>query len=166
MSNMDLPTEGIPSPDDDFFPSAGPPSPPPQPKKSKKGSNDNFSDINNIARDNSKRMRVIEERVNNLRKSLQIVEHNFLKETQRFNTEIKSINSEIMDMKHSINELSEKIEMLGFELKETAKKEEIKVFQRYIDLWNPGKFASYSEVEKIVYRVLSDLIKEKKSKPL
>ncbi len=165
MANINLPTDGIPPPDEDFFPSSGPPSPPPQHKKGKKSTGD-FSNLNNLVRDNSKRMRVIEERVNNLRKSLQIVEHNLLKETQKFNTEIKSMNSDIMDTKHSINELSEKIDMLGFELKETAKKEEIKVFQRYIDLWNPGKFASYSEVEKIVYRVLSDLIKEKKSKPL
>ena len=94
------------------------------------------------------------------------VEHNFLKETQKFNTEFKSSDMELMDLKHAINELKEKTDMLGLELKETAKKEEIKVFQRYIDMWNPAKFASYSEVEKIVYRVLSELIKEKKSKVL
>ena len=40
------------------------------------------------------------------------------------------------------------------ELEETAKREEVKVLEKYINYWNPIKFVTQNEVEAIVSEIL------------
>lgn len=107
-------------------------------------------DISNVSR----RLRTLEEGFTNLRRALQVTDQNMLGKHKVFATEIRTISSDISDIKSNINELKEKILEMVNELEETAKKEEVKVLEKYINFWNPVKFVTQNEVDAIVRDVL------------
>ncbi|MBI2208662.1 hypothetical protein HYU50_04150 [Candidatus Woesearchaeota archaeon] len=107
-------------------------------------------DIGNLSR----RLRVLEESFTNLRRVLQVTEQNMLDKNRMFTTEIRTIASDISDMKKEINDIKEKIIELVKELQASAKREEVKVLEKYINLWNPVKFVTQNEVEQIVKEML------------
>lgn len=103
-------------------------------------------DINNLER----RLRVLEEGFTNIRRSLQVAEQNMLSKNKTFSTEIRTLTSEIDDIKNEIKDIKEKILMLVKDLEGAAKINEVKVLEKYINLWNPIKFVTQNEVEKII----------------
>ena len=107
-------------------------------------------DISNISR----RLRTLEESFTNLRRALQVTDQNMLGKNKVFATEIRTITLDISDIKNNINEIKEKIMEMVNELEEVAKKEEVKVLEKYINFWNPIKFVTQNEVEAIVKDIL------------
>ena len=107
-------------------------------------------DIGNLSR----RLRVLEESFTNLRRVLQVTEQNMLDKNRMFTTEIRTIASDISDIKKEINDIKEKVLELVRELQTSAKREEVKVLEKYINLWNPVKFVTQNEVEQIVKEML------------
>ena len=114
-------------------------------------------DINNISR----RLRILEESFTNIRRSLQVTEQNMLGKNKVFATEIRTLTSDIGDIKSNINEIKEKILEIVKELEGSAKREEVKVLEKYINFWDPVKFVRQNEVEAIVKEILK---KEKNMK--
>ena len=107
-------------------------------------------DIGNLSR----RLRVLEEGFTNLRRVLQVTEQNMLDKNRMFTTEIRTIASDISDMKKELNDVKERILELVKEMQTSAKREEVKVLEKYINLWNPVKFVTQNEVEQIVKEML------------
>ena len=108
-------------------------------------------DIGNLTR----RLRIIEEGTTNLRRAIQVTEENMLSKNKLFSTEIRTLTSEIGDLKKDINGIKEKMLEFVSELKESAKRDEVKVLEKYINLWNPVKFVTQNEVEAIVKDMLN-----------
>ena len=107
-------------------------------------------DIGNLSR----RLRLLEESFTNIRRVLQVTEQNVLGKNKVFSTEIRTLTSDIGDIKQEIAEIKERIIELVKELKETAKRDEVKVLEKYINFWNPVKFVTQNEVEDIVKEIL------------
>ena len=107
-------------------------------------------DIGNLGR----RLRVLEESITNIRGALQVTEQNMLGKNKVFATEIRNLTSDMGDIKTEISEIKEKILELVNELKETAKRDEVKILEKYINFWNPVKFVTQNEVEAIVKEIL------------
>jgi DNA repair exonuclease SbcCD ATPase subunit len=103
-------------------------------------------DINSVER----RLKVLEESFTNIRRSLQVAEQNMLSKNKIFSTEIRTLTSEIDDIKKEISDIKEKIMMLIKELGNTAKINDVKILEKYINLWDPIKFATRNEVERII----------------
>jgi len=114
------------------------------------------SDMSNLGR----RLRIIEERSTNLRRALQVTEQNMLAKNKLFSTEIRTITSDIKDIKKDINDVKEKVLEMVKELQESAKKGEVKVLEKYINMWNPVKFVTQNEVEAMV----KDFVQQEKAK--
>ena len=114
-------------------------------------------DIGNLGR----RLMVLEKSFTNLRGSLQVTEQNMLSKNKLFATDIRTLTSDIGDIKKEIAEIKEKILELVGELKTNAKRDEVKVLEKYINFWNPVKFVTQNEVEAIVKEFLK---KEKEKK--
>jgi len=112
-------------------------------------------DMSNLNR----RLRLVEETSTNIRRALQVTEQNMLSKNKTFSTDIRSITSDISDIKTEIAEIKEKILELIKELKETARRDEVKVLEKYINFWNPVKFVTQNEVDEIV----KELIKKNKA---
>ena len=53
-----------------------------------------------------------------------------------------------------MQELREKLMMVIRELQTVARKDEVKVLEKYINLWNPLKFVTQNEVEQIINEIL------------
>ena len=112
-------------------------------------------DIANLSR----RLRLLEESITNIRRALQVTEQNMLEKNKLFATEIRTITSDMNDIKQEVAEVKEKIVELVKELREAAKRDEVKVLEKYISFWNPVKFVTQNEVETIV----KEFIKKEKN---
>ena len=115
-----------------------------------------LEDMGNLGR----RLRVLEESFTNLRGNLQVTEQNMLSKNKLFATDIRTLTSDIGDIKKEIAEIKEKILEVVIELREAAKRDELKVLEKYINFWNPVKFVTQNEVEGIV----KDILKKEKEK--
>jgi len=108
-------------------------------------------DIGNLGR----RLRILEESITNIRRALQVTEQNMLGKNKIFATEIRTLTSDIGDIKKEISEIKERIVDFVGELKEAAKRDDVKVLEKYINFWNPVKFVTQNEVEALVKEILN-----------
>jgi len=113
-----------------------------------------YGDITNDVNALSRRLRLLEEGFTNLRRFLQVTEENIIAKNKHYSAELKTITSDIMEIRKEIQELKDKLILVIRELQTVARKEEVKVLEKYINLWNPIKFVSQNEVEQIINEVL------------
>jgi len=106
--------------------------------------------------DLSRRIRLLEERHTTLRKNLQVVEQNMISDSKRLFSEMRTLNSELTDLRHDFSELKEQLKLVIAELKDCAKKEQIMVLEKYINLWEPLHFVTRKEVDRLVERKLAE----------
>lgn len=126
-------------------------------------------DLSSVSEDMSnltRRLRILEEGFTNMRRALQVTEENMLAKNKIFSTEIRALTSDINEVKNEINEVREKIVEVVRELEETAKREEVKILEKYINFWNPINFVTHNEVESIIRGILKkNDEKEQKGSP-
>ncbi|MFT4343230.1 MAG: hypothetical protein ACMXYE_00615 [Candidatus Woesearchaeota archaeon] len=111
-----------------------------------------------------RKLRIHEERVLNLRKKLQMVEHNMLHNQKKVVGEIKFMVQEISDTKREFAGLKTHLREFSRELMNAAKKEDIQILERYVSMWEPVKFITREEVERIVEEKVAEQIHALKSK--
>jgi len=102
--------------------------------------------INTVAR----AVKILEDKYYNLRKKVQISEENNLNQHKKLGDDIKVIQSDILEIKRDIEDIKEKIRLIVKELKLTAKEEDIKVVQKYLDLWEPVNFITRDEAKRAI----------------
>ena len=115
-------------------------------------------DINSLSR----RLKLLEEGITNLRRFFQATEENVIAKNKHYSAELKTINSDISEMRKEMQEVKDKLMLVIRELQSVARKEEVKVLEKYINLWNPVKFVSQNEIEDIINEVLDKREKAKK----
>jgi hypothetical protein len=111
--------------------------------------------INEIAR----ALKIIEDKYSNLRKKVQVSEENNIAQQKRVIDDIKVIQSDALEIKREIEGLKEMIRLIVRELKLTAKEEDIKVVQKYLDLWEPVQFITREEARKMIERAVDEKFK-------
>ncbi len=110
------------------------------------------SDINALAG----RLRMNEERYAELRKKVVLLEQNMLSSQKKFFGELKLVLSDITEMKRSTALLQDRMLTLLKELNLLARKEDVEVLKKYLDLWQPVKFVTADHVERIVEEKLEE----------
>ena len=118
------------------------------------------NDINSLSR----RLRLMEEGFTNLRRFLQVTEDNIIARNKHYSAELKTVNSEITEIRKEMQEFRDKLLLVIKELQTVARKDEVKVLEKYINLWNPIKFVSQNEIEGILNEVLEKREKENADK--
>ena len=108
------------------------------------------SDINTLSR----RLKLLEEGFTNLRRFFQVTEENIIAKNKHYSAEIKTISSDILETRKEIQEVKEKLSLVIRELQTVARKEDVKVLEKYINLWNPIKFVSQNEIDGIINDIL------------
>lgn len=101
------------------------------------------------------RIRVSEERYSELRKKMLFVEQNMLSNHKRAMEEIKGLHDDITGMKRAIQAIEDRIITIVKELRLTARKEDIDVVKRYVELWDPTRFVTREHVEKLIDKKLN-----------
>lgn len=112
----------------------------------KKEMTEMFNQVNNLSR----RVRMVEERQSSIRTKAQIVEANMVDTDKKLMSEIKSTNEEIRTLKHELNDLRGDIKLIIKELQSCSKKEDVKVLEKYINIWEPVNFVTQDQVVNMV----------------
>lgn len=101
-----------------------------------------------IIADLDRRLRTLEERYANLRKKLQLTDQNLIESERAFGKDLKILNDDSMQIKKQVNDFSDKVLMFGEELGNTAKKNDVKVIEKYLTMWNPQQFITRKELKQ------------------
>ncbi|MBW3018735.1 hypothetical protein KY329_00940, partial [Candidatus Woesearchaeota archaeon] len=78
------------------------------------------------------------------------LEQNLLSNHRTAMDQIKSLQQDIVDIKRHIQEIEDRILTIIKELRLTARKEDIDVMRKYLDLWDPVKFVTMETVERMI----------------
>ncbi|MBU2590193.1 MAG: hypothetical protein KKA65_00855 [Nanoarchaeota archaeon] len=98
------------------------------------------------------RLRVLESKNSLLNERLLVVNQNMIEEYKKLIKDIRSIESEIRDVKNDMQNIKKILKHLTDEAANFAKKDEIRLLEKYIKLWNPLNFVTETDVKNIVER--------------
>ena len=107
-------------------------------------------DQNSILTNVDRRLRMLEERFINLRRRTQVADQNMLKTKKDISKELKAGSEEIKEVRMQINDIKEKFRIFVNELRGYATREDFKVLEKYVNLWEPIRFVSRNEVEHLI----------------
>jgi len=104
----------------------------------------------------ARRLRILESRYSDLNRKVDVTEKNMLGERKRLTRELKADDSDILELKKALNEITSKVDTIVADLKNFAAKEDVESLRKYIELWEPVNFVTREEVEKIVKEAVEE----------
>jgi len=120
--------------------------------KSGKENSENSPKLNEIAT----RIKILEERYVTLRKKSQLTEQNIIESDKTNFDEIRLLEDNILEVKHSIKEMVEKLSLLNDEISSFASKTEFKILERYVGFWQPMDFVTRKEVNNFLRKKIDN----------
>ncbi len=102
--------------------------------------------------DPTERTRLLESRYSILRERLLVVNQNLISHYRNLYQEIKHLKDDMKEVKTDIFEMKEALRNVIEDLQSCAKKENLKVVEKYINLWNPLNFVTEEEVLELIKR--------------
>ena len=96
------------------------------------------------------RLRSVEGRYNILRDRVLIINQNMIEEWKKNSAETRINNDEVKEIKLDLFRIKETLKHLISEFELYARKEDVKVLEKYINLWNPMKFMTEGDVKKLL----------------
>lgn len=100
--------------------------------------------------DLSSALRLLEDKYANIRKKTQLTDQTLLDLQKSFSKEKRLLNDEMIELKGKFQELRESFDMMKTELKDTAKQNDLKVIEKYLDYWEPMEFVTKKEVREVL----------------
>lgn len=96
------------------------------------------------------RLRTLEGKYSILGERLLIINKTMIEEYKKIIKQIKDIDEDLKECKKDISLLKEITKDFNKELQTFAKKENIKILEKYINLWNPMNFITEEDVKKLI----------------
>jgi len=96
------------------------------------------------------RIRILESKQTTFNERLLLVNQNMIEQFQKTTKDIKSINMELQDLKKDLFNAKHVVKHLSEEASGFAKKESLKILEKYINLWNPLNFVTETDLERVV----------------
>ncbi len=112
------------------------------------------SDSSYILNEVIARLRSLESKYNIITEKTLMVNKNMIDEYKLVSRHLKAIESDIKELKLELNKAREVIKDVAKETENYARKENVKVLEKYINLIDPLKFATEDDVRKIVEEVI------------
>lgn len=109
------------------------------------------SSLNELSRD----IKVLEERYTGIRRKTQLMEQNSLSTSKRISSDIKAISADMNEIKSSLIEIATKLKDVREEIAKCAKKDELKILDKYVSYWEPLNYVTAKDVERIAEEVLA-----------
>jgi hypothetical protein len=100
--------------------------------------------------DTEARIRVLEGKYNALRERLLITNQNMISEYKKLIQDIKQTNEEVKEIKKDLYDIKEISRHIVEEMQLFAKKDSLRVLEKYINMWNPLNFVTEQEVRRII----------------
>jgi hypothetical protein len=102
----------------------------------------------NIVMDIGARIRVLENKYRTMNENLLIINQNMIEEYKKTIAEMKAIDSEMKIVKQDVLNTKDAIKKMVKEMEIFARKDELKVLEKYINLWNPVEFITQEDFDK------------------
>ena len=118
-----------------------------------------ISSVNEQLNQVSRRLRDLEERYSNLQKKTQMTDQNMLTNHRKIAKEVKTTNSEMSDIRKEIRELKENVVLVIDELKNCARKDEVKTLEN-CEVIKEGD-ANYKEALSAVIQAKKEFVQNK-----
>jgi len=96
------------------------------------------------------RIRILERNQQSSREKLLTINQNMVEEYKNMIGEIKGVNSEIKETEKEILKIHETLKKIIDEMGTFARKENLKVLEKYINIWDPMKFVTEEEVLDLI----------------
>jgi len=121
----------------------------------KNSSSESIKPVASKLNDISTRLKILEERYVTLRKKSQMTEQNIIESDKDSFDELRLLNDNLLEVKHSLKNLVEKLSLLSDEISSFASHDEFKILERYVNFWNPVDFITRKEVNDFLRRKFS-----------
>ena len=105
----------------------------------------------------------LESKVNNLLREVDMLKNDFMKKQNSIKRDVKSMNEDILEVKHLQSKSNQQMDLIIKELKKTAGIEEVETLKKYVDFWNPINFVTQRDLERAIETKMQ-LIMNKKEK--
>ncbi|MEM2954629.1 MAG: hypothetical protein QW625_01595 [Candidatus Nanoarchaeia archaeon] len=102
------------------------------------------------------RIRLVEQRIEGLRAHLQLIDNTVLEKHKTVISEIRDIQDNLRAIRAELDSQKELIERLAKRMEVLASAEEVKILQRYVELWQPLQFVTRSEVKALIQNALKE----------
>jgi len=151
-----VPAAPIPArPTSPFFPSA--PQAPLAPARRLSPELEDFQKkIGEQISDIASRLKLAEQRVDNLRSHLELVDSSLIEKHKAAISEIRDMQDGMRALRADMDMLKDLTERLGKRMEALASREEVKVLQRYVEMWQPLQFVTRAEVKTLVQNALKE----------
>ena len=104
----------------------------------------------NLTNELHNRVRLLEGRYNATRDRMFLINDTLITHFKNIREELDSLDEEIKDVKGNIEALKQTSANLLKELDLFARKENVKVLEKYINMWNPLNFVTEQEVIELI----------------
>ncbi len=105
------------------------------------------TDITYVLSDLNNRIRTTENRQTLFAERLLVVNKNMIEEYKKMMTETRLINDDLREMKREIETIKVVLQNIARDIGSFAKKEDVKVVEKYVELWNPMNFVTEKQLE-------------------
>jgi len=107
-------------------------------------------DLTYVLADMNNRVRTLESKYNLFGERVLIINQNMIEEYKKILKEIKAINSDLQKMKLEITEMKSVVKNIVVEMDLFAKKDQVKVLEKYLDLWSPMNFVTEEQLTQLI----------------
>lgn len=101
------------------------------------------------------RVRVLESKYSLFGERLLVVNQNMVGEFKKTLADLRSLQSDISEVKREVSYLKEVFSDFSKELDGFARKDNVKILEKYINLWNPMNFVTEKEVVELIRKEVS-----------
>lgn len=112
--------------------------------------NEQYSEMNEL----SGRIRVLESKYSLARDRIFLINQNMIDSHKRLMIQIDSLNSDIKEIKNDVFIIKDTLRTLIKEFDSFAKKEDVKVLEKYINMWSPLKFVTEDQLNNLLKKTV------------
>lgn len=110
------------------------------------------SDISYVINDLNSRMRLMESKYNLFGERLLVVNKNMIEEYKKILEKQRSLQEEMREIKNTVETLRDIMKKIEKNSGMFARKEDLKVMEKYMELWNPLNLVTEDDVINIIKR--------------
>ncbi|MEK6839624.1 MAG: hypothetical protein AABX72_01675 [Nanoarchaeota archaeon] len=107
-------------------------------------------DMTYVLADINNRVRTLEGKYNLFGEHLLVINQNMIEEYKKILKEMKTIDAEMQKMKVDMMEVKSTVKSIVVEMDLFAKKDQVKVLEKYLDLWSPLHFVTEEQLNQAI----------------
>ena len=96
------------------------------------------------------RIRLLESKYTLMRERVFVINQNMIEEYKKLMGDIKGINEDLTEVKREVAKMKEITANAVKEMEFFARKDQLKVLEKYINFWNPLNFVTQQEVHALI----------------